>query len=68
MWRTESPTAPAAGRVFTEQRHLLTQKTNEEVPEKGELQTLIMRNKGNKNAWFYGNSLKYHSDVMKLLV
>lgn len=61
----QPPTSSAEGRVFTEQWHLLTQETNEAVPEKRniQLQTLIIRNKGNKGSWFFGNSLKYHFDV-----
>lgn len=37
MWQTEPPKSSAEGRVFTEQRHILTQKTNEVVPEKRNL-------------------------------
>lgn len=55
--------------MFTEQCHLLTQGTKEAVPEKRniQLQTLIIRNKGNKGSWFFGNSLKYHFDVKAIV-
>lgn len=30
------------------------------------IQTLIIRNKGNRSLWFFGNSLKYHLDVSEV--
>ena len=53
------------GGMFTEQWHLLTQKTNVAVPEERniQLQTLIIRNKGNEGSWFSEKSLKYHFNV-----
>ena len=65
MWQTDPPTSFCRGRVFTEQWQLLTQKTNEAVPEERNirLQTLIIWNKDSEVSRFFENSLEYYFDV-----